>query len=68
MREFLKRSQPVEHGSLALVGAGRRHAADPMILDVVPDLLVGVELRRVGGQEKQTQPAFGGVDELFIFD
>ena len=38
--------------------------AHAVVLDVVPDPLVGVELRRVGRQPEQPQRAIGGVDEL----
>src|SRR5512135_1398610 len=44
-------------------GAGDAGAGDAVVLDVLPDPLVGVEFGCVAGQEHQPQPAVGGGDE-----
>src|SRR5512135_2916565 len=44
-------------------GAGDAGAGDAVVLDVLPDPLVGVEFGCVAGQEHQLQPAVGGGDE-----
>src|SRR6266852_4411987 len=45
-------------------GSADNRSANPMIFHVVPDLLVGVEFRRIRWQEEQAESAFHAGDEV----
>ena len=64
MGQFL---QPAKSGGglgFEVVLAGDTGLGDAVVLDVLPHPLVGVQFRRVAGQEEQLQPTLGSGDEF----
>jgi hypothetical protein len=57
LRELLQPLQRGQRLGLEILGAADPRAVDPVVLDVLPHPRIGVQLRRVPGQEAQPQPA-----------
>jgi hypothetical protein len=47
-----------------MITAHHQVLADAMVLEVIPDELIGVELRRVCGKKEEAELPFGRVDIL----
>jgi hypothetical protein len=48
------------YGTMHLIWSCNRLLADSIILEVVPDSLVGVKFRRIRRQKEQAKPLFNG--------
>lgn len=62
--EPLKAAQGGQHQPLELIRAGDDLLADPVVLGVVPDLLDGIDFRRVGRQEMEFQTPLRALNEF----
>ena len=63
-RAFLESPQGTGGLGFQVLLARDASLADPVVFHVLPDPLIGVELRRVAGQAEQLQAAFRGDDEF----
>ena len=62
--QFLYLSEMGKYQKLQLVWASYGLSSDAMVLEMIPDLFVGIEFRGIRGNKKELQAAFSGCNEL----
>lgn len=65
---FLEIVQPGDDGSFEILFLSDERSADPVVFDVIPDELIGIEFWTVGRQKEQVQFVLNPFQEgLYLF-